>query len=148
MTSITVQLEDGELATFTKSAYGIILNDGEDMEVPIDWDRELEGEFIDHYHASIERDNTPEFAKFSTLWYSHFFDYITPFTAELHITFCPMVELFERLMFELWKDNSRILNGDQFIISHDDFRCTTLGTAVDFPNNVETTMSGLLSGRN
>lgn len=148
MTSVTVQLEGSVAVTLVKIEGGVRLTETSDWDIFIDPGAILDQEHQGYVQASVQRGNTPQFARFAGIWHSQTVDEFSPFTGELIDEFDEQTEFFERLVYELWKTNSRLVDGDQFIISLTDVRCPTLGTAVDVPNNIEVMMDALLAGRN
>lgn len=146
--AVIVQLEDGRSATLTRTENGVRVDN---MDILIDYDQVLDEELEYCLQDNINQGHTSEFAKFSTLLFCHFdrtqFE-MTPFLSGVHNEFEEQMILFERIMYELWKTDSRIFDGDSFVLSLTDARCPTLGTAVDIPNNVEVMITALLAGRN
>lgn len=145
MASIVVELDGSQLVVITKIKGGIKIT--EHLDVMINMDAILDREQQEYVLASIKRGNIPEFARFANIWHSQIIDVAHPFLDELIIEIDEQVEFFERLLYELWKTDSRLINGDHFVLSLTSTRCVNLGTSVAIIDNVDAMLDTLLVGR-
>jgi hypothetical protein len=150
MVSIQIAIEDGESTTLIKIDNCIRIHDEdvEDLDIPININLPFNQADNANFQALIQHGATPQFARFSVVWNRFFQDVLTEFICELtdnDIEY--QLEFFERLAFELWKPDSRLVDGDRFILTETAARCENLATAVDL-QNVEVMLDALLVSRN
>jgi hypothetical protein len=144
MASVTISLESGQATTLVKTEQGLRF-DG--LEIPINIAAPLNAELNGLVQQSIQRGNTPQFARFSFIWYQAISHLMTDFTDTLTNDFGDHQEIFDRIIYELWKDGSRLQDGDAFTLTSQGVHCDTLGTTTVLQNSVEEMLNTLLEGR-
>lgn len=132
MTTITIRLEDMSEVILTKIPGGLRMSERDShLDIQIDLSTKLDAGYEEQIADDIASGNKPEFARFMTILQSQTEDVLSPFTETRMNEFEQHPETFERIAYELWKKDSRLVDRDQFIIGQTDVRCLTLGTSVD-----------------